>query len=200
LISKILLVCQTPTRRVKAAWVSTTGDGDVSFGLNDKTYITPRTDIIKGVWSAFNRRSVEFVASTDPACLESVKNPHFTYHQPDFVHLRADGDSEIFKGILPLPLMLSQQEEVPWIRATTAPLTELKMAGNHRSSIPTRELVILIPKEDRSIQISIDFVRKSAVGLDLSKYRYITAGPTNIRIHGGSVAPQIATLAWSHEY
>jgi hypothetical protein len=86
------LTCQAPNRFIRLAWLSLPPNGDVSFGLNDKTYISPRFKGRNYVWSAFNRVTAEYEVASDPNTLEPVKNPHFTFHQPGYFHLKSDKD------------------------------------------------------------------------------------------------------------
>jgi hypothetical protein len=119
------LTCQTPSRFVRVAWIALPPNGDISFGLSDKTYISPGFRNRQFVWNAYNRVTAQFEVPSNTNSLDSVKNPHFTYHQPHWFHLKSDKDrahkdEQLFAGICEVPLVLQQQDEMPWIRATTS--------------------------------------------------------------------------------
>jgi hypothetical protein len=199
------LTCQTPSRFVRVAWVSFQPNNDISFGLNDKTYISPKFKNRQFGWSAYNRVTAEFEVPSSPSSLEPVKNPHFTYHQPVWFHLKSDKhkarkDEQLFAGICEVPLVLHQQEEMPWIRATTAPLSKLRSAGLSWSKVPNDDLPFMVVSEDISITIAIDFIRPTAVVAPSPNTWSFIAGAVAIRIVASVSAPQIATLGWFHSF
>ena len=175
--------------------------------LNDKTYISPRFKGRNYVWSAFNRVTAEYEVASDPNTLEPVKNPHFTFHQPGYFHLKSDKDraqedEALFAGVCDVATVLSEQTEMPWIRATTAPLNQLKSAGLRWSRIPTNDLPLRVHSEDISVQIEIDFIRPAAVeaGSNASTWGFILDPERAIRLSASMTNPRIATLAWFHNY
>jgi len=200
------LTCQTPARFIRLAWLSIQPNGDVSFGLSDKTYISPRFKGRHFVWSMFNRVTAEYQVASDPNALQQVKNPHFTFHAPDYFHLKTDKDrahkdEALFAGICPVHLVLSQQPEMPWIRATSAPLRQLRSAGLRWSKIPTDDLPLRTYSEDISIMIEVNFVSPNAVTKqeNASTWCYIL-GDVGIRVEASMTVPRIATLSWFHSY
>src|SRR5262245_1713132 len=87
-----------------------------------------------GLWNVYNRVGIQYVVPTNPAALKPVLNPHFTFHPAVKFHLKSDQDraskdEAIFEGIADVAIVLDQQEEMPWIRATSRPLSELPEAG-----------------------------------------------------------------------
>jgi hypothetical protein len=149
------LSCQTPDRKVNLAWVSFQPDGSISFGLNDRTYISPRFKSVIGVWSAYNRVKMQYRVASDPTALEPVQNPHFTYHPPGQFTLkehRSNNEDALFFGVALPDLTVRQEGKMPWLRATTAPIRTLKETSQPRLSNNTpKDLVICIPDDDLSI-------------------------------------------------
>jgi hypothetical protein len=162
-----------------------------------------------GLWNAYNRVGIEYVVPTDPAALEPVVNPHFTFHPALKFHLKSDEDrasedEAIFEGIAEVRMVLIQQEEMPWIRATSRPLSELPEAGAARNDgIANDDLVYDVPVivAAASACVEIDFIRPSNVqeNREHSPWEFIW-GEVGLRIKAGYVAPQIATLSWFHFY
>jgi hypothetical protein len=194
------LTCQTPSRFVRVAWIALPPNGDVSFGLNDKTYISPRFKNRKFAWSAYNRVTAQFEVSSSPNSLEPVKNPHFTYHQPHWFNLKSDKtkahkDEQLFAGICEVPLVLPQQEEMPWLRATTAQLNQLRSAGLRWSKVPNDDLPFMVRSEDISIKIAIDFIRPEAAfqTIDANTWRFIVGSAA---IESLSQRPRLRSLRW----
>lgn len=199
------LCCDSPSRRTRFAWVSFQPNGDISVGMFDKTYIAPQFKARHFVWSAYNRRRISYVVPSDPGALEPVRNPHFTYHaQQSWFHLKPskkqDGQS-LFEAIADVPLALQQRSYMPWIRATTSPISQMPSGGKRSGPIPADELVMRTSMEQLSVKLAIDFVRPNScsdvgAGWDWS-YTWEAVG---LRISTSITHPQIATLAWFHEY
>src|SRR5262245_59629907 len=45
-----------------------------------------------GLWNVYNRVGIQYVVPTNPAALEPVPNPHFTFHPAIKFHLKSDQD------------------------------------------------------------------------------------------------------------
>jgi hypothetical protein len=110
-------------------------------------------------------------------------------------------DDQIFSGIADVQITLTQQVEMPWIRATSAPLNDLKQSSARADGIPTEDLAIAVPAifAAASAAIEIDFIRLEDVrpGLDGPTWEIAWHGFA-IRISLKSVGPQMATLSWFH--
>lgn len=195
--------------RKGVAWVSFQPDGSISCGLRDRTYISPRMRARIGISSLYNRVGIEYVVPTDPAALEPVLNPHFTFHPALKFHLKSDKDraskdEAIFEGIAEVRMVLTQQEEMPWIRATSRPLFELPEAGVPRGDgIANDDLVYSVPVivVAASARVELDFIRPTAVreNREHSPWEFIW-GEVGLRIKAAWIAPQISTLSWFHFY
>jgi hypothetical protein len=162
-----------------------------------------------GISNAYNRVGIEYVVPSEPAALEPVLNPHFTFHPAISFHLKSDKDrasrdEAIFEGIAEVRLVFQQQEAMPWIRATSRPLSELPAVGAARSDgIATDDLVYDVPiiVGAASARVEIDFIRPENVreNRDHSPSEFIW-GEVGLRITAGYFSPQIATLSWFHFY
>ncbi len=90
---------------------------------------------------------------------------------------------------------------MPWIRATTAQLSQLRSSGLRWSKVPNHDLPFMAFSENTSIKIAIDFIRPEAIVsvADANTWAFI-AGSVAIRVAVSTTAPQIATLGWFHSY
>lgn len=192
-------------RRVGVGWISFQPDGSISFGLKDRTYISPRFRERRFVWSAYNRITIEYVVPSDPLALLQIKNPHFTFHPDVMFHLKSNEDRKsqdeaIFEGIADVGLVLQQQGEMPWIRATSAPLRTLRPSSKARNDgIATADMETTAPviMSDCSTRIEVDFVRPDNAADHRDSWGFVW-GKVGLRIRVGHIAPQVATLAWFH--
>lgn len=191
---------------VAVAWISFQSDGSISFGLRDRAFVLESARIRNNLWNAYNRVTIEYVAPKTNQPLLPVENPHFTYHPPARFHLKSNAqrvslDEEIFSGIADVGIILQQQPEMPWIRATSSPLVELKPSSARVDGIETEELTVLIPAIflPPSAALEIDFIRAADVRSDLQgpvwEFVWHEVG---VRLSVKSVPSQIATLSWFH--
>lgn len=194
---------------LRIAWATFQPDGSISFGLRDKTYISPRSRTVHSVWSAYNRVGVQYAIPSNPAALEPVENPHFTFHPPATFHLKSNKDrasrgEAIFQGVALVDIALQQDGEMPWIRAVSRPLDEIPTGGLPRKNGASPEDIrfeIPIIVTRASISVEIDFVRDD----DVSKNQGGTVWAFSwhgigLRIKVGFITPQTATLSWFHFY
>jgi hypothetical protein len=195
-------------RVVSVGWVSFQPDGSISFGLRDRTFVLESSRTRIDIWNAYNRVQIQYIAPKVAEPLLPVENPHFTFHPPIQFQLKSNTqkiskDEQIFSGIADVQFALTQQREMPWIRATSAPLSELKRTATRSDGTRTEEYSTAVPVifSAASGAIEIDFIRLEDVRPELS-------GPTweiawinyAIRISLKSVGPQIATLSWFHAF
>lgn len=194
-------------RSVGVGYVSFQPDHSISFGLRDRTYISPRLRERRFLWNAYNRITVKYEMQSDPDTLLPVQNPHFTFHPAAMFHLKSNKDRRgkdeaIFEAFNPVSMVLQQQSAMPWIRAISNPIDTLTAAGELRSpGIDTEQLAVnapvLMPRCSGSM--GIDFIRPEDVAPHRSSnvWEYVW-GEVGLRIRLGHVAPQIATLSWFH--
>jgi hypothetical protein len=98
--------------------------------------------------------------------------------------------------------MLSQQPVIEWIRAFSAPISQLKTAGLLRGGrFSSEDLSIHVPGEGLSVQMAVDFVTpgqtQGQVQLTQWVYDWHNVG---IRVSMSYSWPHIATVAWAHHY
>ena len=196
------LCCDTPKRRIRLGWLSFQKNGDISFGLCDNAYIAPVFQAQIGIWNAYNRVRIYFEIVSDPTAAERVINPHLTWHAPNYFHFKRHDqrrEDASFWGIADIPLMLEQQTEVKWIKATSGTLRGLKTAGQLRGRFASEDLTISVSTEDVSVGLSIDFVRPNiAKVFDHRSCWHFTWHDIGIRLSMSYTLPQFPTVAWAH--
>jgi hypothetical protein len=194
--------CQTPSRRINIGWVSFQEDGSISFGLNDRTYISPKFRARIGVWSAYNRVGIRYAIPSDQAALEPVQNPHFSFHPPGQFHLKehnAKPDDVLFHGIALVDLTVRQQSRMPWLRAVSAPFSSLRPQRFRSGRAATDEMVMHVPDERLSAWIDLDFVSpETAPRIGNQSTCCVVWRDVALRISLGFTGPRIATLSWFH--
>jgi hypothetical protein len=192
------LCCQTPSQKLRLAWISLQTDGSISFGLN-KTFISPKFKERRFIWNAYNRVRSNYIVQSDSSALEAVRKPHFTYHPPHWFHLKDDGPSKgeaLFEAIADLDLTLRQEREMPWIRAISDRLSDIDAAQERHGAL-ANETIIAVPDERLSVRMELDFVRGESIATEKSdSITYITWRDATLRVRLWFAAPSIATLAW----
>jgi hypothetical protein len=192
------------SRRV--AWLSFQPDGSISFGLNDRAFVPRRLRIVQGIWNAYNRRRARFELGMDQAALETVQNPHFTFHPPGLFHLKANEDrvqdeQEVFRGVARVGVAVDQDGEMPWIRAISAPLHRLPEGGVRNDGIVEDEWLFRTTSERNSVSIAVDFIRPEAVGhMDNDSCWSVAWGAVAIRVKAAFTFPRDATLSWMYDH
>jgi hypothetical protein len=195
------IVCELYGRRIPIAWISLQPTGFISFGLQDRTYISPRFRAQHYVWSAFNRTKIEYYIRSDPSAFEAVTNPHFTFHPPGFFHLRANGDEPLFEGINLVDVSVHQDGSMPWLRAISAPIKQLRSSNRRSNGIQNEDLLVKIPSENSSIQVNLDFISRDTVGkFDHDSRWSFQWHDVALQVTVSFTYPQIATLWWFHSY
>jgi hypothetical protein len=197
------LVCTAEGRTVNVAWFSFQPDGSISFGLNDRTFVSPRLGAKMHLFNAYNRVRAEFIVSSNGAGLHPIVNPHFTYHPTTIkFHLTAKGDEDVFDGIADPTIILSQQPELEWIRAISKPVRDLSTGAPRPDGIKTTPWVIHSTTSDASISIAVDLVKPAPLADDRSAplVRFVPWGGIMARVKVDVVPPAAPTLSWFHEY
>ena len=200
------ICCDTPSRLVKIGWLSFQPDGSISFGLNDRTFISPRFQVQHSIWNAYNRVGVRYVIPSHPEALHEVQNPHFTFHPAALFQLTGDRSGPkrknfLFRGIADVGIALQQDGWMPWIRAVSSPLETLPPGGRRDDDIEVNELTISSLTENNSVRIELDFIKPSdALDDPPTNEWHIPWHGVAIRLRTGISSPQIATLSWFHCY
>ena len=145
------------------AWVSLLDDGSVSVGLLDSAFRIPTLASEVEVDGVVHKQTVDLRSAHGD---EAISNPHFTFHPSAYYHLRANGEAELFSGILMVDLVVQSEGMLPWIRAISNPVANLK---RFQGSPPGRQVEVVrlqLPSEDHSVSVEVDFV---ALGGSASK-------------------------------
>jgi hypothetical protein len=197
----ILAVCNGEYRRV--GWITLDqADQGISIGLSDRALTIRDFKAQEFVWSAFNRRTLNFIALDADSPMRSVKNPHLTFHPPHWFHLtEGTRKRKPFEAIADISLALDQQGEVPWVRFVSKAFVEMPVA---LPSIAANQEVIVveITSKDRSVTVSMDFVLKGLRGPKINNVafcEFYDSGDYTARVVISEVPGQRATLGWIHQ-
>ena len=181
-------------------WVSFQPDGAISVGLTDRTFVSPKFRARNFLWNLYNRVTLEYLVAHSPEALESVDNPHLTFHPPIYFHLRANGQDELFAGIAEPRLMLEQDNRVPWIRFMSRPLHEIGLAKQPRDFEKSSVEKFSVPTADCSIGLGVDFVRSTQMeSSELLFSRCVDCQKHRVHIFCEVLPAQISTLSWYHQ-
>jgi hypothetical protein len=198
------LCCRTSKRLVPTGWISFQPDGSISFGLNDRTYISPRFKARHMIWNVYNRAKIRYEIASEPGALEPITNPHFTYHPIAFFHLKSRETKRgeaLFEGLADLSIMLTQVTRVPWIRAISAPIDQLRGSGRRADAIDVEDLILEIHDERASVCMAVDFVRPTMPEERIHRSCWsIPWQHVGLQITLSFTFPQIPTLSWFHFY
>jgi hypothetical protein len=202
---QISLCGKSPNRLVKVAWLSLQPDGSISFGLTEKTFVSPSFIGRVDVFNLYNQVEIEFLAESNPNKLRGVANPHFTFHPRILFHLTDSGGrgkknvKEVFRGINDVEMTVAQYGILPWIRAISPPMSKLKTFGMRNAGLSNHMLSVESLDEISSIGVEVDFVHPDQVdGFDQA--RVFSAKWHSVAITCKlSVRPgQLSTLGWFH--
>lgn len=185
----------------RVGWISLQPNGSVSVGLSDKTFVSPDFKARNFLWNTYNRETLQYLVTSSPSTLTPVRNPHLSYHPPNWFHLKASGGKTLFEGIADLPIMLEQGGVVPWVRFISRPVSELTGAGLPRHPGRAKLLQVTAPPNECSIGLAIDFRSASSPAPAAS---YLLSESVNwngyvLHVSAEALPPQIATLSWFHQ-
>jgi hypothetical protein len=208
LLMQINICARYQTKLCKVAWTSLQPDGSISFGLTEKTFVSPQFMGRIDVFSLYNQVVTEFLIESNPSRLVGVLNPHFTFHPRIQFHLTDSGGRqrkhnrrEIFRGINDVEHTVDLYGKLPWIRAITAPIAKQKSFGLRQNSLETQNLEIMCKGTEESISIGLDFVRPDAVeGLLRQGVFAMNWHAVAFCFSISSVKAQLSTLSWFHSY
>jgi hypothetical protein len=202
---QINLCGKNPNRLVKVAWLSMQPDGSISFGLTEKTFVSPSFIGRMDVFNLYNQVAIEFLLDSNPNRLRGVINPHFTFHPRMLFHLTDSGGrdkknvQEVFRGINDVELSVAQYGFLPWIRAISPPMSKSKTFGLRNTGLKNHVLSVESQDEMSSVGVEVDFVHPSQVD------GFNQNGVFSVKWHSVaivcklSVCPgQLSTLGWFH--
>lgn len=202
---QINLCGKCPNRFVKVAWVSLQPDGSISFGLTEKTFVSPSFIGRDDVFNLYNQVAIEFLVESNPNKLRGVTNPHFTFHPRILFHLTDSGGrgkknvKEVFRGINDVEMTVAHYGFLPWIRAISPPMSKLKTFGLRNAGLSNRLLSVESLDEISSIGVEVDFVHPNQVdGFDQAGVISTKWHSVAIRCKLSARPGQRSTLGWFH--
>ena len=177
------------------AWIGLLDDGSISVGLSDRLFNVPvlaNEVIVEGV---LHRQAADLRTSHGE---RAIRNPHFTFHPSAYYHLRANGEDELFSGLLMVDLVVQTEGRLPWIRAVSNVVTKLKPFQSARPAQNVEFIRLPLPSENCSVELAVDFVTP-AQGPNSSKSLRAEWGGRAIEVSARHVDPQRPALWWNHE-
>jgi hypothetical protein len=174
---KNLRICVKHGESVRSlAWISLQNDGAVSVGFTDK--------------------SIRVQDSQQPDSPRTLVNPHFTLHPPGYWHLRSEGESAMWSGLV-WTTHLPDAECSPWLRFVSMPVDTLPVfkGVSHGKKAETWPLVV---NDVCSIGVLIDFVNSAPLApRSDSIARYVVWGELTLRVRAQRLPPQQGSLGYN---
>lgn len=177
------------------AWISLLDDGSISVGLSDRLFTVPALASEVAINGVVHRRTKDLKTVHGE---QAVQNPHFTFHPSAYYHLRANGEEELFSGLLMVDLVVQEEGRLPWIRAVSNVVTELKPYQSGRSGQSSEIIRVLLPNEKCSVELAVDFVAPASHTSTTRHFR-VEWGGRAIEVSAKHVNAQKPTLWWHHE-
>jgi hypothetical protein len=129
---------------------------------------------------------------------QAIRNPHFTFHPSAYYHLRANGEDELFSGLLMVDLVVQAEGRLPWIRAVSNVVAELKPFQGTRPGQNVEIIRLPVPSESCSVELAVDFVPPVPCENSTKNFR-VEWGGRAVEVSARHVDPQRPTLWWHHE-
>ena len=185
LIRREIHICGSDGQRnVRIFWISLQIDGGVSIGATDKSFEVSRI-------------------THDGSCIPTavVRNPHVTYHPPNWCHLTGNRGKPICE-------FLTWGSEGPlgnppelWIEFITSPLRDLPARSTRRGGHIDIEIwKVNLPDNSKSIMLLVDFLNNTLHDVARSNIeKRLTWGKTALRFRLALVdaqAPRLQLHTW----
>ena len=177
------------------AWISLLDNGSVSVGLLDKSFRVPALASEIEVNGVLHKQVVDLRASHGE---DAISNPHFTFHPLAYYHLRANGKAELFSGLLMVDVVVQSEGVLPWIRAVSNPVANLKRLEKSPHGRKVEFIRLQMPSEEKSVALEVDFVASGARNEASPKDLLFEGGGRLLRVRAFHVESQKATLWWNH--
>jgi hypothetical protein len=177
------------------AWIGLLDDGSISVGLSDRLFAVPvlaSEVVLEGV---VHRQTADLRATHGE---QAIRNPHFTFHPSAYYHLHANGEDELFSGLLMVDLVVETEGRLPWIRAVSNVVAELKPYQGARPGQNAEIIRLPVPNETCSVELAVDFVASTQSTSATKNFRVEWGGRT-VEVSARHVDPQRPTLWWNHE-
>jgi hypothetical protein len=179
-------------------WLSLQDDESISVGFSDRAFMVPGFVEELVVDGQVHPNVVDLQAHLG---VQALTNPHFTFHPPGYVHLRANNQDELFAGLLMIDMIVEQEGRFPWVRFLSSPVKELSPFRGVRDPTKTEFVRFLAPSDDCSIELGIDFVHaKQEIKAKASGFDFLTEwkGRT-LRLFAHHQLGRKGTFCWNHE-
>ncbi|WP_165904841.1 hypothetical protein [Sulfurisoma sediminicola] len=170
-------------------------DGSVSVGLLDKTFQVPALGSQVEIGGVVYRQAIDLKAAHGNV---AISNPHFTFHPAAYYHLRANGEAELFSGLLMVDLVVQSEGVLPWIRVVSNPVTNLKRFQGAPEGRAIEVIRLQVPSEEHSVSLEVDFVNAETKDAASPKDLFMDWHGRTIRVRAFHVEAQGATLWWNH--
>ena len=179
-------------------WCGFAADGSISIGFSDRSFIVPGFAEELYLGDRAHRSEIDL---TQRHGVEAITNPHFTFHPPGYVHLRANNQEELFAGVLMVDMIVNQDGHFPWVRFVSSPVHELSLYRGGREGEGDELLMISASSSQQSIEMAVDIVKP---GVRLGEENVIFE--TTIRWAGRDVRLRAkardgtpSTFQWNHQ-
>jgi hypothetical protein len=182
-------ICSLHAARLRGvAWINLLPKGAISVGLSSQpTTVGEIVSAVEGVEERFDLR--------DRYPPDALKDPHFTYHAPNYFHLRADGHPVLLRALV-WTKHEAHTDCSPWLRMVSAPVSMLKPRTKRDNKHGIWPLPLLT--EDCSLGLHIDFVNAEPTGQrgDQSIDRFFNWGGVTLRVRATKLPPQAAQVGY----
>jgi hypothetical protein len=155
------------SERRKFAWLTFTdidGKVSISIGFADRAFFVPGfVSHVPLPDGSYRLDLVDLRSAHRPAALT---NPHFTFHPPAALHLRAPAERFILDQFVMMDLQVADSGRVPCLSLRSARIDKLPI---HQSSRPGTEIISIEPETvSVSVALEVDFIDGPARGAERS--------------------------------
>ena len=195
---EIKLIADNNGAMKSVIWISLQDEGSISVGMSDRTFVVPGFVSQIEIDGNVHQSHVNFEGKFEK---EVIMNPHFTFHPPMYVHFRANKRDELFAGILGVDFIVEAEGRMPWIRFVSNPIKELKQFTQPRDDKDVEIVRFLIPSNDISLGIGIDFVSEQ-VAREQSNSNlnyFVDWHGRTLNVFAQVLEAQKSTVQWNHE-
>ncbi len=179
-------------------WVSLQDDKSISIGMSDRSFAIPGFVSQVEVDGEIHQSHVNFEGVLKK---DSITNPHFTFHPPMYVHLRANNKEELFAGVLGVDFIVEAEGRMPWIRFVSSPIKGLKRLTQIRDDKEIEIIRLIVPSNEISLGIGIDFVKYQDLPIASNRNdgHYINWHERRLHVFAQVLPAQKSTVQWNHE-
>lgn len=154
-------------KRKKFAFLSFLKDSSISVGFTEKflaSQFTTTSDPDHIFFASEELVTNRKINSNRIFKEEAITNPHITFHPPNKVHIRNNHNEIIYGGIYVLDIEKEVEDRgsFQWIQAVSDPVHSLD-PFNNKPSRKIKILPLIVPSENCSVRLFIDFVKSTFV-------------------------------------